>query len=94
MSLLPQDVHTALNQLLQGLQSADNTTRSAAEESLNNDWVTARPEVLLMGLVEHLQAAEDANVRHFSRDRALFSIYSLLMHLYSLDLLLPCSLEE
>ena len=65
MSVLPPDVHAALNQLLHGLQSADNVTRSTAEENLNNEWVVARPEVLLMGLVEHLQGAEDPAVRHF-----------------------------
>lgn len=63
MSVLPADVHNALGQLLQALSSADNTTRSNAEESLNKDWVVARPDVLLMGLVEQMQATEDPTVK-------------------------------
>lgn len=59
MSILPSEIHTALTQLLQGLSSADNNTRSYAEEQLNTEWVAARPDVLLMGLVEHLQVAQE-----------------------------------
>lgn len=62
MSVLPQEVHTALSQLLSALPSADNVIRSRAEEQLNNEWVQARPDVLLMGLAEQLQAAEDPSV--------------------------------
>ena len=63
MSLLPPDVHNALQQLLQALSSADNAVRAQAEESLNNEWVIARPEVLLMGLVEQMQGTEDPTVQ-------------------------------
>lgn len=59
MSILPSEIHTALTQLLQGLSSADNNARSYAEEQLNIEWVAARPDVLLMGLVEHLQVAQE-----------------------------------
>lgn len=62
MSVLGPEIHKALNQLLHGLQSSDNVVRSQAEETLNNDWVTPRPDMLLMGLVEQIQAADDANV--------------------------------
>lgn len=62
MSVLPQEVHTALSQLLLGLASADNLVRSQAEEQLNNEWVQGRPDVLLMGLAEQLQGAEESNV--------------------------------
>lgn len=62
MSFLPNDVHNALNTLLQGLQSPDNVTRSQAEENLNNEWVNVRPAELLMGLVEQAQGSQDANV--------------------------------
>lgn len=55
MSLLSPEIHNALGQLLQGLASSDNVVRSAAEEQLNNEWVAARPDVLLMGLVEQMQ---------------------------------------
>lgn len=63
MSLLPADVQGALVQLLQALQSTDNTTRSQAEESLNNDWYQNRPDVLLMGLAEQIQSGHDTQVR-------------------------------
>ncbi len=61
--MLSAAVHAALNQLLQGLQSPDNLLRSQSEENLNSEWITARPDVLLMGLTEQVQGAEDANVR-------------------------------
>lgn len=59
MSILPPDVHAELNQLLQALQSSDNTIRSQAEEHLQNNWTGSRPEVLLMGLAEQVQGAGD-----------------------------------
>ncbi|KAF2278420.1 ARM repeat-containing protein [Westerdykella ornata] len=62
MSVLPAEVHTALATLLKGLQSADNVERSAAETSLNEEWFQARPEVLLMGLTEQMQLAQDRSV--------------------------------
>ncbi|KAK2825759.1 hypothetical protein FQN49_007395, partial [Arthroderma sp. PD_2] len=61
MSVLPQEVHTALSQLLLALSSADNNVRTQAEEQLNNEWVQGRPDVLLMGLAEQIQASEDTN---------------------------------
>lgn len=63
MSVLPAEVQGALSQLLQALASPDNSLRSQAEEQLNNDWTLNRPDMLLMGLVEQLQASEDASVR-------------------------------
>lgn len=62
MSLLPPEVHSALSQLLRALTTPDNTIRSQAEEQLNNDWIQGRPDVLLMGLVEQIQGAEDSGV--------------------------------
>ena len=62
MSVLPPEVHGALSELLQGLQSADNDTRNRAEELLNNEWIVARPDVLLMGLVEHIQSSPEPTV--------------------------------
>jgi hypothetical protein len=62
MSLLPQEVHSALSQLLRALSTADNAIRSQAEEQLNNDWIQNRPDVLLMGLAEQLEGAEDTLV--------------------------------
>jgi hypothetical protein len=66
MSILPADVHAELTQLLQALQSADNNVRSQAEEHLQNNWTNARPEVLLMGLAEQVQAAGDNATRSFA----------------------------
>lgn len=62
MSVLPAELHTALQQLLQGLQSTDNTVRTAAEEQLNTEWVSQRPDVLLMGLAEQMGGSTDDGV--------------------------------
>jgi hypothetical protein len=62
MSVLSSDVHSALTQLLQGLQSPDNTVRTQAETNLNNEWVNTRPDVLLLGLVEQLGGSNDEGV--------------------------------
>lgn len=62
MSLLPPEVHSTLSQLLRALTSADNALRSQAEEQLNNEWAQNRPDVLLMGLAEQIQGAEDTIV--------------------------------
>lgn len=62
MSVLPADVHAELSQLLQALQSPDNTIRSQGEEHLQNNWTNSRPEVLLMGLAEQTQGANDTAV--------------------------------
>ncbi|KAI4202157.1 MAG: hypothetical protein LQ348_001546 [Seirophora lacunosa] len=66
MSVLPPEVHSALGLLLQGLQSADNNVRAHAEEQLNNEWIVARADVLLMGLVEQIQSASEAGSRSFA----------------------------
>lgn len=66
MSVLPSDVTTALGQLLQGLQSPDNTLRTSAEDALNTDWVLARPEILLMGLAESTKNDADSTNRAFA----------------------------
>ena len=62
MSVLPPEIHSALGALLQGLQSPDNSVRAQAEEQLNNEWIVARADVLLMGLVEQIQGAQEAGV--------------------------------
>lgn len=62
MSVLPAEVHTALSSLLKGLQSPDNVQRTAAEEQLNKEWVGERPDVLLMGLSEQIQLAQETTV--------------------------------
>lgn len=62
MSLLPSEVHAALTQLLEGLSSSNNKSRAYAEAQLNAEWITARPDMLLMGLVEHIQASGEVSV--------------------------------
>ncbi|KIV94635.1 hypothetical protein, variant [Exophiala mesophila] len=66
MSILPAEAQGALTQLLQALSSPENSLRAQAEEQLNNDWTTNRPDVLLMGLVEQMQAAADSSTRSFA----------------------------
>lgn len=63
MSVLPPGVYDTLGQLLQTLQSTNNTIRSAAEQQLNDDWTYSRPDVTLMGLVEHMQGSSDSSVK-------------------------------
>lgn len=62
MSVLAPETHTALSQLLNALATPDNTVRTQAEEQLNNEWVNSQPDVLLMGLAEQIQLAENASV--------------------------------
>jgi hypothetical protein len=71
MSVLPADIHTALANLLKGLQAPDNVERTAAEEQLNREWVGERPDVLLMGLSEQIQLANDTSVSAITRFCAL-----------------------
>jgi hypothetical protein len=66
MSVLGPDIHQAVSQLLSGLQSSDNVLRSAAEDSLNNEWVVPRPEILLMALAEQITGADDVGTRNFA----------------------------
>ncbi|KAI9643529.1 importin subunit beta-3 [Ciborinia camelliae] len=66
MSVLPPDAHAELAQLLSALQSTDNNVRSQAEEHLANNWVATKPEMLLMGLVEHIHGSNDATTRSFA----------------------------
>lgn len=63
MSLLPENLVVELSQLLQALQSADNNTRSQAEEHLQNNWTVPRPDALLMGLAEQVGSQASNSVR-------------------------------
>jgi hypothetical protein len=62
MSLLSPDEHAELAQLLDALQSSDNSVRSQAEEHLATNWTATRPGRLLMGLVEQIHGSNDATV--------------------------------
>lgn len=64
--MLPAEVTAELTQLLQALQSADNTTRSQAEEHLQSNWTTPRPDVLLMGLAEQIGSQASNVTRSFA----------------------------
>ncbi len=61
-SALPESIQEALLVLLQGLQSTDNTIRSAAENQLNSEWIGKRPDLLLVGLSEQMLASPDDGV--------------------------------
>lgn len=67
MSVLPAEVHSALDQVLQALQNTDNNVRSQAEKTLNDDWINQRPDMLLMGLAEQMQGSQDDGVSFSSR---------------------------
>lgn len=64
--MLPAEITAELGQLIQGLQSANNDIRSQAEEALASNWTNTRPEVLLMGLAEHIAGSPDTQVRSFA----------------------------
>ncbi|OAG02553.1 importin subunit beta-3 [Paraphaeosphaeria sporulosa] len=66
MATLPENVHAALTNLLRGLQSSDNVERTAAEQQLNDEWLSQRPDVLLMGLSEQIDFAPDSTTRTFA----------------------------
>ncbi|KAK6953396.1 hypothetical protein Daesc_005700 [Daldinia eschscholtzii] len=66
MSVLPAETHAELTQLLQALQSPDNTIRSQAEGHLQNSWTNTRPEILLMGLAEQIAASTETSLRSFA----------------------------
>ena len=71
MSVLPAELHQELTQLLHGLQSPDNVSRTQAEETLEGQWVLPRSDVLLMGLVEQIYGAEDIAVSVVDRPMPL-----------------------
>ncbi|KAL2179481.1 armadillo-type protein [Thermothelomyces heterothallicus CBS 202.75] len=66
MSVLPAEVNAQLAQLLQQLQSADNNIRSQAEDVLQNQWTSQRPEWLLMGLADQIGTSTDPSMRSFA----------------------------
>ncbi|KAI1175298.1 armadillo-type protein [Nemania sp. FL0916] len=66
MSVLPPEVSAELTQLLQALQSPDNSIRSQAEDHLQTNWTATRPEMLLMGLAEQTAGAPESSLRSFA----------------------------
>ncbi|KAK4228199.1 putative importin beta-3 subunit [Podospora fimiseda] len=66
MSLLPPEVSVQLSQLLQQLQSPDNSARSTAEVILQDQWTSQKPGWLLAGLVEQLAPSADVTSRQFA----------------------------
>lgn len=75
MSILPAETHAELAQLLQALQSADNSIRSQAEGHLQNNWTTTRPDILLMGLAEQIAASTETSVRIFFFIYIFFAVH-------------------
>lgn len=67
MSVVPQEYSTVLNQLLENLLSSDNSTRAAAEKSLEQDWsARANVEVLLVFLAEQACQGNNDTIRAFA----------------------------
>lgn len=62
MSTIPPEATSALLNLLSNLGSADNNVRSAAETSLNDEWIAQRFELLMVGLSEQTVVATDQTV--------------------------------
>ncbi|ORY77670.1 importin subunit beta-3 [Protomyces lactucae-debilis] len=60
------DAAHALVVLLSALTSTNNQERSAAEKSLNEDWIAQRPGMLLAGLAEQTNVASEVALRAFS----------------------------
>ncbi|KAK6205227.1 Karyopherin functions in nuclear transport of protein [Scheffersomyces amazonensis] len=67
MSVLPQDVQGVLSQLLESLKSADNSIRSAGEESLESEWTSkTNVEALLIFLAEQASMSQSEETRAFA----------------------------
>lgn len=67
MSVVPEQLHALLLQLLQGLSSADNTIRSKAEKVLETDWSTTQNiEILLTFLAEQACSSGDESSQAFA----------------------------
>ncbi|CAI5757055.1 unnamed protein product [Candida verbasci] len=67
MSVIPQDAHEALIQLLQNLSSSDNNIRSQAEKVLDQDWsVKTNVEILLVFLAEQATQGINDTIRQFA----------------------------
>lgn len=96
MSVLPAETHAELRQLLQALQSSDNTIRSQAEGHLQNTWTNTRPEILLMGLAEQIAASPETSVSRLF-DCLLLTFErptNITIYLYSCAPLLPSYFVE
>lgn len=60
MSALSEDTNSTLINVLHGFASSDNEIRSAAEKTLNQDWITSENiEVLLIFLSEQASFSQD-----------------------------------
>ncbi|AAS54142.2 AGL349Cp [Eremothecium gossypii ATCC 10895] len=67
MSALSSDVNNTLINVLHGFGSADNNIRAAAEETLNNQWITEENiHVLLVFLAEQASFSEDLTLAGLS----------------------------
>lgn len=67
MSMIPEDIHIRLGNLLSALSSNDNTYRKQAETALNNDWCTKEKiDILLAFLAEQASNGNEENTRAFA----------------------------
>ncbi|KAI9729351.1 MAG: hypothetical protein M1834_006874 [Cirrosporium novae-zelandiae] len=66
MSIIAPEIHSALVQLLELLQTPDNTIRAQAELQLTTEWLGKQPDVLLMALAEQMQGSPEAKTRTYA----------------------------
>ncbi|ODQ56549.1 ARM repeat-containing protein [Saitoella complicata NRRL Y-17804] len=65
-SALPAEAVNALVATLDALAATDNTIRSNAEASLNDEWIAQRPDMLLVGLAEQTKGNAQDHMRSFA----------------------------
>ena len=67
MTVLPNEYHSALTQLLENLLSTDNTIRAEAEKSLDQNWTSKdNVELLLVFLAEQACQGNNDTIRAFA----------------------------
>ena len=67
MTVLPDEYHSALTQLLENLLSTDNTIRAEAEKSLDQNWTSKdNVELLLVFLAEQACQGNNDTIRAFA----------------------------
>lgn len=62
MPFIQQEAALALTSLLSSLKHTDNEVRTKAEASLHEQWIAHEPEMLLVGLAEQANTAQDSSV--------------------------------
>ncbi|KAG0747446.1 hypothetical protein G6F57_000579 [Rhizopus arrhizus] len=62
---VPTEVLIQLNHVFTSLSSPDNEQRTAAEAQLNEQWVAAQPDLLLLGLAQFVANNSDTQLRSY-----------------------------